>query len=66
MRDEKGQDDKIIAVHVDDPEYATTRTSRGCPRTGSRSWSASSWTTRCSRTRSSTSRSRRGRPRPSR
>jgi inorganic pyrophosphatase len=22
MRDEKGQDDKIIAVHVDDPEYA--------------------------------------------
>src|SRR5262249_13578594 len=22
MRDEKGQDDKIIAVHVDDPEYS--------------------------------------------
>jgi inorganic pyrophosphatase len=22
MRDEKGQDDKIIAVHVDDPEFA--------------------------------------------
>jgi inorganic pyrophosphatase len=22
MRDEKGQDDKIIAVHLDDPEYA--------------------------------------------
>jgi inorganic pyrophosphatase len=22
MRDQKGQDDKIIAVHVDDPEYA--------------------------------------------
>jgi inorganic pyrophosphatase len=22
MKDEKGQDDKIIAVHVDDPEYA--------------------------------------------
>ncbi|HEV8584789.1 MAG TPA: inorganic diphosphatase [Methylomirabilota bacterium] len=22
MRDEKGQDDKVIAVHVDDPEYA--------------------------------------------
>ena len=21
MRDEKGQDDKIIAIHVDDPEY---------------------------------------------
>jgi inorganic pyrophosphatase len=21
MRDEKGQDDKLIAVHVDDPEY---------------------------------------------
>jgi inorganic pyrophosphatase len=21
MRDEKGQDDKIIAVHIDDPEY---------------------------------------------
>lgn len=25
MRDEKGQDDKIIAVHVDDPEYASYR-----------------------------------------
>jgi inorganic pyrophosphatase len=25
MRDEKGQDDKIIAVHVDDPEYAYYR-----------------------------------------
>lgn len=25
MRDEKGQDDKIIAVHVDDPEYAGCR-----------------------------------------
>jgi inorganic pyrophosphatase len=25
MRDEKGQDDKIIAVHVDDPEYAHYR-----------------------------------------
>src|SRR5262245_13677239 len=25
MRDEKGQDDKIIAVHVDDPEYASFR-----------------------------------------
>ena len=25
MRDEKGQDDKIIAVHVDDPEYDTFR-----------------------------------------
>jgi inorganic pyrophosphatase len=23
MRDEKGQDDKIIAVHVDDPEYSS-------------------------------------------
>jgi inorganic pyrophosphatase len=22
MRDEKGQDDKVIAIHVDDPEYA--------------------------------------------
>jgi len=22
MRDEKGQDDKVIAVHIDDPEYA--------------------------------------------
>ena len=21
MRDEKGQDDKIIAIHIDDPEY---------------------------------------------
>src|SRR5205823_1392739 len=25
MRDEKGQDDKIIAVHVDDPEYCSFR-----------------------------------------
>ena len=25
MRDDKGQDDKIIAVHVDDPEYAHYR-----------------------------------------
>jgi inorganic pyrophosphatase len=25
MRDEKGQDDKIIAIHVDDPEYAHYR-----------------------------------------
>ena len=25
MRDEKGQDDKIIAVHLDDPEYAHYR-----------------------------------------
>jgi inorganic pyrophosphatase len=25
MRDEKGQDDKVIAVHVDDPEYAHYR-----------------------------------------
>jgi inorganic pyrophosphatase len=25
MRDEKGQDDKIIAVHVDDPEYVSYR-----------------------------------------
>jgi inorganic pyrophosphatase len=25
MRDEKGQDDKIIAVHIDDPEYRSFR-----------------------------------------
>jgi inorganic pyrophosphatase len=25
MRDEKGQDDKIIAIHVDDPEYMSYR-----------------------------------------
>ena len=25
MRDEKGQDDKIVAIHVDDPEYAHYR-----------------------------------------
>jgi inorganic pyrophosphatase len=25
MRDEKGADDKVIAVHVDDPEYVTYR-----------------------------------------
>ena len=25
MRDEKGQDDKIIAVHIDDPEYRSYR-----------------------------------------
>jgi inorganic pyrophosphatase len=26
MRDDKGQDDKIIGVHVDDPEFAPVRT----------------------------------------
>jgi inorganic pyrophosphatase len=31
MRDEKGQDDKIIAVHVDDPEYAHYQDIAGLP-----------------------------------
>jgi inorganic pyrophosphatase len=31
MRDEKGQDDKIIAVHVDDPEYAHYTDIAGLP-----------------------------------
>jgi inorganic pyrophosphatase len=32
MRDEKGQDDKIIAVHVDDPEYADYQDVAQLPR----------------------------------
>jgi inorganic pyrophosphatase len=31
MRDDKGQDDKIIAVHVDDPEYLAYRTIEDLP-----------------------------------
>src|SRR5207253_3149419 len=31
MRDEKGQDDKIIAVHVDDPAYVDYRARQGRP-----------------------------------
>ena len=31
MRDDKGQDDKIIAVHVDDPEYAALPRHRRAP-----------------------------------
>jgi inorganic pyrophosphatase len=31
MRDDKGPDDKIIAVHVDDPEYAGYRDIEGLP-----------------------------------
>ena len=31
MRDEKGQDDKIIAVHIDDPEYSSYRDIAGLP-----------------------------------
>ena len=34
MSDDKGQDDKIIAVHVDDPEYAALPgRSTSCRRT---------------------------------
>jgi inorganic pyrophosphatase len=32
MRDEKGQDDKIIAVHQDDPEYVSYRDIRDLPQ----------------------------------
>jgi inorganic pyrophosphatase len=32
MRDEKGQDDKIIAVHEDDPEYVSYRDIRELPQ----------------------------------
>ncbi len=32
MRDEKGQDDKIIAVHVDDPAYSEYRDIAGLPQ----------------------------------
>jgi inorganic pyrophosphatase len=32
MRDEKGQDDKIIAVHVDDPDYRDYRDIAELPR----------------------------------
>jgi len=31
MSDDRGQDDKIIAVHVDDPEYAHYRDVASCP-----------------------------------
>ena len=31
MRDEKGPDDKLIAVHVDDPEYAGCHDLQGLP-----------------------------------
>jgi inorganic pyrophosphatase len=56
MRDDKGEDDKLIAVHADDPEYAG--------RTGCASCSASSRTTRRWRTRSWWSMSHRGGKRP--
>jgi inorganic pyrophosphatase len=36
MRDEKGQDDKIIAVHVDDPTYTTFQDIRDLPEHRSR------------------------------
>ncbi len=39
MSDEKGTDDKIIAVHVDDPEYAHYRDAADLPRTASRRFS---------------------------
>jgi inorganic pyrophosphatase len=32
MADDKGQDDKIIAVHVDDPQYADYRDIREVPQ----------------------------------
>src|SRR5262245_64271671 len=32
MRDEKGEDDKLIAVHVDDPDYAGYRDVSDLPR----------------------------------
>ena len=32
MRDDKGQDDKLIAVHVDDPQYDTCRHCRDLPQ----------------------------------
>jgi inorganic pyrophosphatase len=32
MRDEKGQDDKIIAVHVDDPAYVDYRDIADLPK----------------------------------
>jgi len=31
MHDDKGEDDKIIAVHVDDPEYAAYHTTKDLP-----------------------------------
>jgi inorganic pyrophosphatase len=31
MRDDQGQDDKIVAVHVDDPEYAGFRSAQDLP-----------------------------------
>jgi inorganic pyrophosphatase len=32
MRDDKGQDDKLIAVHIDDPEYAAYRDIKNLPQ----------------------------------
>jgi inorganic pyrophosphatase len=32
MRDDKGEDDKIIAVHVDDPEYSSYQSIDQLPR----------------------------------
>jgi inorganic pyrophosphatase len=32
MRDDKGEDDKLIAVHVDDPEYVTYRSIEDLPQ----------------------------------
>jgi len=51
MTDDKGRDDKIIAVHVDDPEYEHYHDISELPPIASRSWSASSSTTRPSKTR---------------
>ena len=66
MRDDKGEDDKLIAVHADDPEYADYSDVSELPPTACASCSASSRTTRPWRTRRSWSRRPRGAPWPCR
>src|SRR5215475_10767353 len=50
MTDDKGPDDKIIAIHLDDPEYADYREISEVSGIACGSWSGSSSTTRLSST----------------
>jgi inorganic pyrophosphatase len=51
MIDEGENDEKIICVHLDDPEYRPTGTTANCRNTVWPSSGASSRTTRCSKAR---------------
>jgi inorganic pyrophosphatase len=66
MRDETGEDDKIVAIHVDDPEYAEYDNFADLPAHRRMSSSSSSSTTRSSRARPSHSRACAAALRPSR